>query len=443
MYLPGDLDWRVLAVTAGVCALATLLLGLFPAWQASKVDLATVLKSETAGAIGGHRNSWARSGLVVLQVSLSFVLMVGMGLLIQSLQKIRTTDPGFTTQRVLNTAVDLASAGYDVPKAKVFQEELLQRVQALPGVESAAFARVTPLGYGAYSSSPIAVDGYAVPPEEEPTVQYNEVGPAYFATMGIPLISGREFLRSDDESGALVAIVNETMARRFWKGKDPIGQRVQVKGRWMTIIGVVKDAKYQSMRDRSMPFFYVPRRQNFTIGASLNIRTPLSPEVMARSLAREIRSLEGNLALYEVITLQEQVDRSTSPQKVAVTLLTVLGGLALLLAAIGLYAVMSYAVSQSTRELGLRMALGARAGDLLRLVISQGLALTASGVFLGAAAALLLTRLLGTYLYHVSPRDPLAYATALGVMLATAVIACLLPAWRAMRTDPMRALRDE
>ena len=443
MYLPGEVDWRVLATTAGVCVIATLLLGLVPALHASKVDLAPALKSEMGGVVGGHRRSWARSGLVVLQVALSFVLLVGMGLLIKSLQRIRTTDPGFTTHRVLNTAVDLASAGYDIPKAKAFQEELLDRVVTLPGVESAAFARVTPLGYGTYSSSPIVVDGYNVPPEEEPTVEYNEVGPAYFATMGIPLISGREFLRSDDESGALVAIVNETMAAQFWQGKDSVGKRMKVKGRWMTILGVAKDSKYESMRDLPRPFFYVPRRQNFTIGAGLNIRTPLSPEIMANSLAREIQSLDGNLALYEVITLQEQVDRSTSSQKVAVSLLAVLGGLALLLAAIGLYAVMSYAVSQSTRELGLRMALGARAPDLLRLVMSRGLALTASGLLFGAAAALPLTRLLGTYLYHVSPHDPLAFATAFGVMLVTAVVACLLPAWRATRTQPMRALREE
>lgn len=443
MYLPGDLDWRVLALTAGVCLLSTLLLGLFPAVHTSKIDLATALKSEMAGVVGGHGRSWARSALVVLQVSLSFVLLVGTALLVQSLQKIRTTNPGFTTDRVLNTAVDLVSAGYDVPRAKTFQDELLDRVVALPGVESAAFARVTPLGYGAYSSSPIAVDGYDVPLEEEPTVEYNEVGPVYFATMGIPLVSGREFNRSDDETGALVAVVNETMAAQFWKGKNPIGQRVRVKGRWMTIVGVAKDSKYQSMRELPKPFFYVPRRQNFTIGGSLNIRTPLNPQTMADALAREVQSLDGNLALYEVITLQEQVDRSTSPQKVAVTLLAVLGGLALLLAAIGLYGVMSYSVSQSTRELGLRMALGARASDLLRLVMSQALALTVAGVLLGVAAALLLTRLLGSYLFRVSPHDPRAFTTALAVMLATAIAATFLPAWRATRSDPMRALRQE
>jgi macrolide transport system ATP-binding/permease protein len=443
VYLPGEMDWRVLALTAGVGIVSTVLFGLVPAMQTSKVDLAAALKSETGGVVGGHAKAWVRSGLVVVQVSLSFVLLVGVGLLIQSLQRMRTTSPGFTTHRVLNTAVDLVSAGYDVPRAKAFQDELIDRVLSLPGVESATFARVTPLGYGSYSESPVAVDGDDVPPEEEPTVEYNEVGPAYFATMGIPLLSGREFTRADNESGALVAVVNETMAEQFWKGKNPIGERVQVKGRWMRVVGVASDAKYESMREPSKPFFYVPRRQNFSVGGSLNIRTPLRPEIMAKALARVIQGLDGNLALYEVITLQEQVDRSTSPQKVAVTLLGVLGGLALLLAVIGLYGVMSYAVSQSTRELGVRMALGARSSDLLRLVISQGLALTACGLALGVALALGLTRLLGNYLYKVSPRDPLAFGSALVVMLIATVAACVLPAWRATRTDPMHALREE
>lgn len=443
VYLPGELDWRVLALTAGVGIVSTVLFGLVPALQTSKVDLAAALKSEKGGVVGGHAKAWVRSGLVVVQVSLSLVLLVGVGLLIQSLQRIRTTSPGFTTHRVLNTAVDLVSAGYDVPRAKAFQDELIDRVLSLPGVESATFARVTPLGYGSYSESPIAVDGYDVPPEEEPTVEYNEVGPAYFATMGIPLRSGREFTRADNESGALVAVVNETMAEQFWKGKNPIGERVQVKGRWMRVVGVASDSKYESMREQAKPFFYVPRRQNFSVGGSLNIRTPLRPEIVAKALARVIQGLDGNLALYEVITLQEQVDRSTSPQKVAVTLLGVLGGLALILAVIGLYGVMSYAVSQSTRELGVRMALGARSSDLLRLVMSQGLALTACGLVLGVALAWGLTRLLGNYLYKVSPRDPLAFGLALLVMLIATVAACVLPAWRATRTDPIDALREE
>jgi len=443
MYLPGDLDWRVLALTSAVCLLATLVLGVVPAIQTSKLDLAAAIKTEMGGVVGGHGKSWARSSLVVVQVSLSFVLLVGAGLVIKSLDKIRSTSPGFTTHRVLTTAVDLVSAGYNIQQAKTFQDELLDRVLALPGVESAAFARLAPLSYGSYSSSPIAVDAYNVPPEEEPTVEYNEVGPGYLATMGIPLVSGREFTRADDESATLVAIVNETMAAQFWKGNNPIGERLQVKGRWRTVVGVAKNSKYQSMRELPKPFFYVPGRQNFAIGASLIIRTPLAPQEIAITLGREIHALDANLALYEVITLQEQVDRSTSAQKAAVTLLGVLGALALLLAAVGLYGVMSYAVSQSTRELGLRMALGARASDLVRLVISKGLALTLGGVVLGAAAALGLTRLLGNYLYRVSPRDPLAFAFAFVVMLLATLAACFLPAWRATRTDPMRALRQE
>ena len=442
MHLPGEIDWRVLALSAGVCLIATLLLGLVPAMQTGKIDLAGALKAESAGVVGGRGRAWIRSGLVVMQVSLSFVLLVGMGLLLQSLQKIRTTSPGFSTHGVLETVVPLVSAGYDAPRAQSFQDELLERVKALPGVESAAFGRMTPLSYGSFSSAPIAVDGYQAPPEEQPIVQYNEVGPDYFATMGIPLVSGREFTRADDEKAALVAVVNETMAGKYWRGKNPIGERVQVKGRWMQVVGVAKDSKYQSVRETPKPFFYVPLRQNFSRGADLFIRTPLNAETMATALAREVHTLDPGLALYEVITLQEQLDRSTSPQLVAVTLVGVLGGLALLLAAIGLYGVMSYAVSQSTRELGLRMARGAHASDLLRLVMSRGLALTAGGVLLGTAAALALTRLLGNMLYRVSPRDPLAFGSAFAVMMIVSLAACFLPAWRAARTDPARALRD-
>ena len=442
MHLPGEIDWRVLALSAGVCLVTTLLLGLVPAMQTGKIDLAGALKAESAGVVGGRGRAWVRSGLVVLQVSLSFVLLVGAGLLMQSLQKIRNSSPGFSTHEVLDTAVNLVSAGYDAQRAQTFQDELLVRVKALPGVEFAAFGRMTPLSYGSFSSATIAVDGYQPPPEEQPIVQYNEVGPDYFPTMGIPLVSGREFTRTDDEKAALVAVVNETMAVQYWRGRNPIGERVQVKNRWMQVVGVAKDSKYESVREKPKPFFYVPLRQNFSRGADLFIRTPISAETMARALAREVHALDGNLALYEVITLQEQVDRSTSAQMVAVTLVGVLGGLALLLAAIGLYGVMSYAVSQSTRELGLRMALGAGASSLLKLVMSRGLALTAGGVALGAAVALGLTRLLGNLLYKVSPRDPLAFGSAFMVMTIASLAACFLPAWRATRTDPARALRE-
>jgi predicted permease len=368
--------------------------------------------------------------------------VAGAVLLLESLQKIRSTSPGFSTTRVVETSVSLVAAGYDVPRARILQDDLIDRVRATPGVESAAFARLTPLGYGTYSETPIAVDGYQPPLEEQPAVEYNQVGPAYFATLGIPLLSGRDFTRADNENAPLVAIVNRTMKARYWGDRDPIGRRLQVKGKWARVIGVAADSKYESMREDPKPFFYVPLLQDFIRGPALNIRTTESLQNISAALLREVHALDGNLALYEMITLQEQVDRSTSPQLVAVTLVSILAGLALLLSAVGLYGVMSYAVAQSMRELALRMALGAGPGDLLRLVISRGLRLTAGGVFLGAAAGLALTRLLGTLLYNVSPRDPRAFGAALAVMILTTVAACLFPGWRATRTDPARVLRD-
>jgi len=443
MHLPGEMDWRVMALSAAVCLASTLLFALLPAIEASNVDLAITLRSEMAGVVHGRSKSWVRSGLVLVQVSLCFILLAGAGLLLQSLERVRSDSPGFSTQGTLVTAVNLSASGYDVQRAKSFQDDLIDRVQGLPGVESAALARVTPLGYGTFSSAPIAVDGYQPPTDERLSVDYNQVGPGYFATIGIPLVSGREFTRADNETAAPVAIVNETMAARYWAGKNPIGDRLQVKDKWLEIVGVAKTSRYYSMREMPKPFFYVPLRQKFSVGAALNIRTKLRPETMAAALSRELKAMDANLALYEVISLQEQLDRSTSAQKVAVTLTGVLAGLALVLASIGLYGVMSYTVSQSTRELGLRMALGARTPELFRLVISRGLALTAGGILLGAAAALGLTRLLGYLLYKVSPRDPLAFGSAFLILLIVSLIACLLPAWRATRVDPIVALRYE
>ena len=442
MYLPGELDWRVLALSAAVCLATTLLMGLVPALQTRKIDLASSMKMEAAGVVGGHGRAWVRSGLVLVQVSLSFILLVGTGLLMQSLLTIRSTSPGFNARGVQYTGIDLVSVGYTPARAQSFQDELLERVRSLPGVESAAFSRMVPLSYVSSATAPVVVDGYTPPPEESPTVDYNEVGQDYFATMGIPLVAGREFTRGDDDKAALAAVVNETMAQRYWNGRNPLGQRLQLKGRWLQVVGIAKDSKYSSVREKPTPFFFIALRQNNLRGGVLNIRTPLAPQTMATALAREVHALDPNIAPYELITMQEQLARSTSPQMVAVTLVGVLGGLALLLSAIGLYGVMSYAVSQSTRELGLRMALGAGASNLLRLVLSRGLALTGAGVVLGAGIALLLTRPLGNLLYKVSPRDPLAFGLALVVMTTAAMAACFVPAWRATRTDPARILRD-
>jgi predicted permease len=441
--LPAEIDWRVLALSAGVCLISTLLFGLVPALQTSKIDLAGAMKSESGGVVGGRGRSVVRSCLVLAQVSLSFVLLVGAGLLLKSLREMQNVNPGFSTQGVLTTWINLVAAGYDVERARNFQDQLIDRLQSLPGVDSVTFSRVTPFSYGSYSSAPIAVDGYETAPDEQPTVEYNEVGPGYFTTMGIPLISGREFTRADNETAPLAAVVNEMMAAQYWRSESPVGQRLQVKGRWMQVVGVAKNSKYRILNELSKPFFYVPLRQSASaVGQNLQIRTPLGLDTTAKAFAREVQALDANLALGEVITMREQVDRMSWSQRAAVILLGAFSGLALALAAVGLYGVMSYTVSQSTRELGLRIALGAEASDMLRLVLSRGLALTAVGIALGAGAALALTRLMGDLLYKVSPRDPLAFGAAFAALMVASLAACILPAWRATRIDPVRALKD-
>jgi len=442
MYLPGTIDTHVIGLSAGISLVVTLIIGLVPAFEARHLDLSGPLKAESGAVVGARSRTWIRSGLVIFQVGLSFILVVGAALLLESLERIRTTSPGFSTTSVTVTGVSLVAAGYDVPRAETFQNELIDRIHALPGIESAAFAAVTPLGYISYPSSPIVVDGYQHSPDEQPEVEYNQVGPGYLATLGIPLLSGREFTRTDDENAPRVAIVNRSMMARYWRGQDPIGRRLQVKGRWVRVVGVAADSKYESMGEIAKPFFYVSLRQDFVREPKLNLRTTRSPESTLAAVLREVHGLDQNLALYEMITLQEQVNRANSQQQVAVTLVSTLGGLALLLAAVGLYGVMSYSVAQSTRELGVRMALGAGAANLLRLVILRGLRLTAGGVLSGAIAALALTRLLGQLLYQVSPHDPLGFGSALAVTTITTIAACLLPAWRASRTDPARVLRD-
>jgi len=439
---PGQIDWRVLAVSAGICIATTLLFALVPAIRASDVDLSNALKAEAGGVLGGSSRSQLRSALVLVQVSLSFILLAGTGLLLQSLIKMRNASPGFNTS-VVNSVVDLFSAGYKLDNAKIFHTQLLDSVRTLPGVESAALTRVIPFSYNVFSSAPIEIDGYQPPPNEQPTVEYVEVTEDYFTTLGIPIVSGREFMRTDNENMPPVAIINETMAAKYWPGKDPVGQRLKSKDRWLQIVGITKNSNYRSKTETPVPFFYVPLRQNFRVQNSLLIRTPETPGAMMKAIAREVHALDSNLAPLITERLQDQIDEISYSQRLAVTLVALFGAMALFLAAIGLYAVMSYSVSQGTRELGLRMALGAGVKDLLGLVMSHGLRLTAAGIVIGAVAAVVLTRLMGNLLYKVSPRDPIAFGTAFIILLVVAFIACFVPAWRATRIDPVQALHEQ
>ncbi len=439
--LPGALDWRVIAISAAVGVAATLIFALVPAVVTSNIDLAAALRSDGGGVVGTHGRAWVRSTLVVVQVCLSFVLVVGAGLLILSMQAVRTASPGFSTEGVLSTSIDLFTAGYDVRRARVFQDELVDRLQGLGGVESAAFSRMTPFSYRSYSSASIAVDGYDAPLDQQPAAEYNEIGPGFLSTIGIPLVSGREFTRADDETAPPAAIVDETMAAQFWHGDDPVGRRLQVKGQWRQIVGVSRAAKYHNLLEAPKPFFYVPLRQNPSATLALQIRTSQGPGAMAPALVRAIHALDAGVSPGELITMREQIDRTTAAQRIAVTILVTFSSLALVLAAIGLYGVMAATVSQSARELALRVALGATRSDLLRLVIEKGMALTALGLLAGGLAALESTRLMGYLLYHVSPRDPMVFGSAVVVVGVAALGACLVPAWRASRTDPIQALR--
>jgi predicted permease len=438
--LPGQVDWRVLLVSVAICVAATMLFALVPALQASHADLSGALKTQGGGVVGGSNRSRLRSGLVLVQVSLSFVLLAGTGLLLQSLQRMQQTSPGFSSDVIVSGA-DLVSAGYNLERAKTFDTQLLDRVREIPGVESATLSRLMPFSYGTFSTAPLGIDGYQPAPDEQLSSSYLEVGEDYFKTLGIPIVSGREFRRTDDENAVPVAVINDTMAAKFWPGKDPLGQRLKVKDRWLQIVGVAKNVKYENKLEPPRTFFYVPVRQSFLESNNLLIRTRETPGAIRTALAREVRALDPNLAPIAPFRVQEQVDRKGYTQRLAATLIAIFGAMALFLAAIGLYAVMSYSVSQSTRELGMRIALGASVKDLLSLVISRGMRLTIAGIIIGAIAALILTRLMGNLLYQVSPRDPLAFGLALVVMIAVALIACFLPARRATRIDPVRALR--
>src|SRR5258705_1708080 len=292
---PGQLDWRVLLLSVAICIGSTMFFALMPAVQASHVDLSGALKSEGAGVVGGSGRSRLRSALVLVQVSLSFVLLAGTGLLLQSLQRMQNASPGFSTNNVIVSVVDLFSAGYQLDPAKTFHTQLLDRVRALSGVESAALTRVMPFSYNPPSSAPIEIDGYQSAPDEQPNADYLQVSEDYFATLGIQLVAGREFTKNDDENSPRVVIVNETMAAKYWPGKDPIGQRLKVKGNWMQIVGIGENVYYETKLEAPRSFFYVPVRQNFFVGNTLLIRTGEAPYAITNARAREVRALVRTL----------------------------------------------------------------------------------------------------------------------------------------------------
>jgi macrolide transport system ATP-binding/permease protein len=435
-------DIRVFAYACLISLGAGLLFGLLPAWQATKADLASALKNDAS--FGSPHRSRLKSGLIVLQVALSLALLVGGGLMARALQQAQTVNLGFEPQRAVEMSFDLRLQGYDSAQGREFQKRLLERVRALPGVESAAIANIIPVDLH-ISSSPISIEG------QEPSRLTNApraltsyITPGYFNAMNTRLLRGRDFTEYDDDKAARVAIINETFARRFWPGEDPLGKQFKLGGDEspkMQVIGVAQDGKYAGLNEGQWPFVYRPQWQYRVGAATMVVRAGADPQRVISLARRELQQLDPNLPIASARTLVERLSLALLPARIVASVLGGFGLVALLLAAIGIYGVMSYAVSKRTQEIGVRMALGAQRRDVLKLVMGQGMALTLIGVAIGLLAALGLTRLMKSVLFGVSATDPLTYVGVAALLTFVALLACYVPARRATKVDPMVALR--
>ncbi len=439
-----EVDYRVYLFTFLLSLVTGVLFGLLPAWQATQGDLVPALKDE-----GGHarvaRTSWLKSGLIVAQVALSLVLLIGGGLMVRALQQANTLKLGFEPQRAAELAFDLRLQGYESAQRKEFQKRLLERVSALPGVEAAGMADLLPVDLH-FSRTGVFVTGQVVERNARvPSAMYGLASPGYFQAMGTRLLQGREFTAQDDEQAAQVAIINESFARRFFSDANPLGQQMSLGNAdapKVQVVGVVEDGKYANLGEDARPYIARPMWQSRIGATSLVIRTAGDLPALTAVVRGELQQLDPTLPV-SVNTLAEKLSLPLLPARMVASILGGFGLLALALAAIGIYGVMSYGVAQRTHEIGIRMALGAQKSDVIKLVIGQGMALTMLGVGLGLAAALALTRLMKGVLFGVSATDPLTFVGIAGLLTVVTLLACYLPARRATQVDPLTALRHE
>ncbi len=452
-----SIDMRVLLFTLGLSLLAGIVFGLAPALRASRPALIPALKDDAAAFFERTKLFGLRNLLVVTQVALSVVLLIAAGLFLRSLQQAQTVDPGFDAEKIVSLPLNINLLRYTTTQGREFYKQVIERVEAIPGVESASVARIAAVSGGsrvsslliegrAGSNNQFRSEGSGPASGDAESVSSNVVGPRYFQTMGIGMMQGRDFNAQDTADHPPVVIVNEAFVRRHFPSEDPLGKRLSFGGQegpWREIVGVVRTSKYFSVIEPPTPVAYVPLQQNHETGMNLHVRTTVDPGTVAGAIRNEVQALEKNLPLGVPETMSARVANSLYAARMGAILLAVFGGLALLLASIGLYGVMSFAVSRRTRELGIRVALGARPGDVFALVLKQGMLLVAVGLVLGLVVAAMVTRLLASFLYGVSTTDTLTFAAIPLLLALVALLACYLPARRATKVEPLVALRYE
>jgi predicted permease len=440
------LDTRVLLFAFAISILTGWIFGLLPALQLVKPELQSFLKEGARGSGEGSKWNRLRGAFVVVQVALSLVLLVSSGLLIRSFDKLLRVDVGFKTERLLTLEYRLPRTKYkDAATQWNFHHQAVERLQEVPGVQSASLVRGLPFSGNGGTAAITLPDREPPPKGMEPEVMFNTATPNYFETIGIPLLKGRVFGNEDQANTPAVVVINQTMAQRFWPNQDPLGKQIKSveDGSTATIIGVVGDAKHYWLEEEQKPQMYDAYSQDPGLFATVVIRTSVEPLGLTEPVRQAIWKVDADQPMWKIRTVEFLVNRSTADRKFLMGLMGIFAALALVLTIIGLYGVISYLVNQRTQEIGIRMALGAQMGDIMRMVLKQGMVLVLTGVALGLAAAWLLTRLMSRLLYQVSATDPATFASISLLLITVALLACYIPARRATKVDPLTALRYE
>jgi putative ABC transport system permease protein len=443
------LDWRVLGFTLVVSVLTGVVFGLVPAIHSSKTELTESLKEGSRGSSEGARRNGIRGMLVVSELAIAVVLLVGAGLLIQSLWRLGNVKPGFSSENVLTLVVGIPDVKYPTAKQAQFYQELAGRIQSLPGVRSASSVIPLPLNGDRFGIS-FEIDGRPVPKGEEPSADFFAIGNDYFKTMEIPVVKGRTFTDRDGAKAPGVIIINQAFAQKYFPNEDPIGKRIK-PGISTTdddtvmreIVGVVADVRNRNLSSELRPGYFLPQTQVPFNQMTMVVKTNTDPHTFINSIQNEVHSMDPELPVFNIKTMDEYISASVAAPRFNATLLMIFASVALVLTIVGLYGVMSYSVAQRTNEIGIRMALGAQTSDVLRLIVSQGFKLVLIGLGIGLVGAFAVTRVISSLLFGVTTKDPLTFVAVTALLGLVALLACYIPARRATRLDPLHALRYE